>query len=258
MKAIRPAANLGPANLFAVLTIIAFLTALPIALVMEGAKAQPAWDKAIAGGQTPMALAQLIAISGLSFYMYNEVSFLALDAVDPVTHAVGNTIKVSCTPELRAGAHEQRLRRFARARLPTRLSSAAPMCAHKLCPPPVRPLARPLARRAACDPDPAQRRRLRHQDDHSQRGGLDYRDHWGLHVLDRKGKDPGQEAREGRLRVREHSCAAFYNLFLIPHTHTGHGSGRGSLKATWHAPPGHPQLQAAQGRDQSSHIHHHK
>lgn len=94
MKGIRPAANLGPANLFAVLTIIAFLTALPIALLMEGANAQAAWDKAIAGGQTPTGLAKTIAISGFSFYMYNEVSFLALDAVDPVTHAVGNTIKV--------------------------------------------------------------------------------------------------------------------------------------------------------------------
>jgi solute carrier family 35, member E1 len=31
--------------------------------------------------------------SGAFFYLYNEVAFLALDSVHPVTHAVGNTIK---------------------------------------------------------------------------------------------------------------------------------------------------------------------
>ena len=36
---------------------------------------------------------QLLALSGLSYYAYNEVAFLALGAVNPVTHAVGNTIK---------------------------------------------------------------------------------------------------------------------------------------------------------------------
>ncbi|KAJ1616272.1 triose-phosphate transporter family-domain-containing protein, partial [Pavlovales sp. CCMP2436] len=93
MKAIRPESNLGPANLFGVLTIIGFLTSLPLALWMEGGTAQAQWDRTVAAGQTPTALAKTIAISGLSFYMYNEVSMLALDAVDPVTHAVGNTIK---------------------------------------------------------------------------------------------------------------------------------------------------------------------
>jgi len=32
-------------------------------------------------------------VSGLSFYLYNEVSFYTLDSVHPITHAVGNTIK---------------------------------------------------------------------------------------------------------------------------------------------------------------------
>ena len=34
-----------------------------------------------------------ILASGLSFYLYNEVAFYTLDAVHPITHAVGNTIK---------------------------------------------------------------------------------------------------------------------------------------------------------------------
>ena len=32
-------------------------------------------------------------LSGFFFYLYNEVAFLALGRVNPVTHAVGNTLK---------------------------------------------------------------------------------------------------------------------------------------------------------------------
>jgi solute carrier family 35 protein E1 len=38
-------------------------------------------------------LAILSALSGAYYYLYNEVAFLALGRVNPVTHAVGNTIK---------------------------------------------------------------------------------------------------------------------------------------------------------------------
>ena len=31
-----------------------------------------------------------------SYYRYNEVAFLTLDSVAPVTHALGNTIKRVC------------------------------------------------------------------------------------------------------------------------------------------------------------------
>lgn len=94
LKESRPDANLGPANLFAVLTIIAFLTVLPIALVMDGPNAENRWSKAVSTGRTPAALVHIVFVSGVSFYLYNEVSFFVLDAVDPVTHAVGNTMKV--------------------------------------------------------------------------------------------------------------------------------------------------------------------
>jgi len=148
MKSIRPEANLGPANLFGVLTIIAFLTALPIALLMEGATASRAWDKAIASGAQPMQLACTIAISGLSFYLYNEVSFLALDAVDPVTHAVGNTIKVRALRNARAGGQPVGARaRVARALRATRRASRRMTCTSLTLPslpPPPPPRARHL------------------------------------------------------------------------------------------------------------------
>jgi len=48
----------------------------------------------IATGEfTKKSLATLLALGGASYYAYNEVAFLALGKVNPVTHAVGNTIK---------------------------------------------------------------------------------------------------------------------------------------------------------------------
>jgi solute carrier family 35 protein E1 len=38
-------------------------------------------------------LAKMALFSGISFYLYNEVAFMALGRVQPITHAVGNTIK---------------------------------------------------------------------------------------------------------------------------------------------------------------------
>ena len=37
--------------------------------------------------------AQVSLLAGAFYYLYNEVAFLALGRVNPVTHAVGNTIK---------------------------------------------------------------------------------------------------------------------------------------------------------------------
>jgi len=87
--------NMDAGNTFAVLTTIAFLAFLPVALVLEGPMLQSEWQKAMATGTyEDMELVVRIIASGLSFYLYNEVSFYTLDAVSsPVTHAVGNTIK---------------------------------------------------------------------------------------------------------------------------------------------------------------------
>ena len=49
---------------------------------------------AVAAGTGGLShLAILSAMSGAYYYLYNEVAFLALGRVNPVTHAVGNTIK---------------------------------------------------------------------------------------------------------------------------------------------------------------------
>jgi len=87
--------NMDAGNTFAVLTTMAFLAFMPVALVLEGPSLQAAWDAAMAKGvYSETELLGRILVSGLSFYLYNEVSFYTLAAVSsPVTHAVGNTIK---------------------------------------------------------------------------------------------------------------------------------------------------------------------
>lgn len=86
--------HMDAGNTFAVLTAFAFLAVLPVALILEGTKMQEEWQKALASGvYTQSELVLRIVTSGLSFYLYNEVSFYTLDSVHPITHAVGNTIK---------------------------------------------------------------------------------------------------------------------------------------------------------------------
>ena len=76
------------------MTIMAFAVLLPISLLVETPKAVGgAINAAVAAGTSKKDLAILSALSGAYYYLYNEVAFLALGRVNPVTHAVGNTIK---------------------------------------------------------------------------------------------------------------------------------------------------------------------
>ncbi|KAL1520032.1 hypothetical protein AB1Y20_023510 [Prymnesium parvum] len=86
--------NMDAGNTFAIVTAIAFLVTLPIALFLEGPAFKLEWDKAIKTGvYSENELMARILGSGLSFYLYNEVAMYTLDTVHPITHAVGNTIK---------------------------------------------------------------------------------------------------------------------------------------------------------------------
>ena len=80
--------------MFAVLTILGFLFVLPPSLMLEGpSKVTAAWTAALAAGYTKAQLLKLLSVSGFLYYLYNEVAFLALSEVAPVTHAVTNTVK---------------------------------------------------------------------------------------------------------------------------------------------------------------------
>ena len=86
--------NLTPANMFAILSIIGFCAIAPVTLLLEPPKAaMAAWSAALAKGYTNAQLLKLLSVSGFLYYIYNEVAFLALAEVAPVTHAVTNTVK---------------------------------------------------------------------------------------------------------------------------------------------------------------------
>jgi len=86
--------NLDAQNLYAVLTAMSTLILIPMMLAVEGTGFFPAFKAAVAGGSfTNKSLSTLLLLGGATYYLYNEVAFLALGKVNPVTHAVGNTIK---------------------------------------------------------------------------------------------------------------------------------------------------------------------
>jgi len=86
--------NLTPANMFAILSILGFISIVPVSLILEPPKAaMAAWSAALAKGYTNFQLFRLMSVSGFLYYIYNEVAFLALAEVAPVTHAVTNTVK---------------------------------------------------------------------------------------------------------------------------------------------------------------------
>merc|ERR1719203_926807 len=86
--------NMDAQNLYAVLTAMSTLILIPTALAIEGTGFFSAFKTAVDSGKfTSSALTAILALSGAAYYAYNEVAFLALGKVNPVTHAVGNTIK---------------------------------------------------------------------------------------------------------------------------------------------------------------------
>lgn len=84
--------NMNAANTYAVMTIIATILCFPVCILLEGGKIIPTIKTLIQSGLWKKVGIETI-ISGLFYYLYNEVAFLALDNVAPVTHAIGNTIK---------------------------------------------------------------------------------------------------------------------------------------------------------------------
>ncbi|GAB5037410.1 glucose-6-phosphate phosphate-translocator precursor [Nannochloropsis oceanica] len=88
--------DLTSSNMYSVLTILAALVLLPFGALVEGPGLHAAWKAAAAhpsltNGGTE--LAKYLVYSGLTFFLYNEVAFAALESLHPISHAVANTIK---------------------------------------------------------------------------------------------------------------------------------------------------------------------
>jgi solute carrier family 35 protein E1 len=81
---------LSAENFYAVLTIMSSFMLIPLMIFFEGSKINQLLIK-----PTTMEIEGIVytMISGLLFYLYNEVSFKVLNEVHPVTHALANTFK---------------------------------------------------------------------------------------------------------------------------------------------------------------------
>uniref|UniRef100_A0A7S2VSQ9 Sugar phosphate transporter domain-containing protein n=1 Tax=Zooxanthella nutricula TaxID=1333877 RepID=A0A7S2VSQ9_9DINO len=92
MKGGKTGENMEPANMYAVMTVMATMMLLPLTLLVEGPSAI-----ATGFGETYSKHGNdflvWMLLSGFFYYMYNEVAFMALDQLDPVSHAVTNTMK---------------------------------------------------------------------------------------------------------------------------------------------------------------------
>jgi solute carrier family 35 protein E1 len=84
--------NVTAANLYGAVTLVSFLLSLLPALVFELTSIPGLWSEALRSVST-MALVWRILVSGVTHYTNNEVMYLALSNVHPVTLAVGNTMK---------------------------------------------------------------------------------------------------------------------------------------------------------------------
>lgn len=88
--------EISPGNYYSVITILSLIMLIPITAVMEGGKILQLIESLKAGGPLAIKLNEGLRqsfYSGLLFYMYNELSFTVLNKVNPVTHAIANTLK---------------------------------------------------------------------------------------------------------------------------------------------------------------------
>eukprot|EP01066_Platyproteum_vivax_P008217 Platyproteum_vivax@DN3399_c0_g1_i2.p1 len=84
--------NLDSENVYGLLTIVSAIAMFPIVLLVEGRIVVPEITEALETyGTWPVFYH--IAISGLWYYAYNEMAFVALGRVGQVTHAIANTVK---------------------------------------------------------------------------------------------------------------------------------------------------------------------
>merc|ERR1712060_605981 len=79
----------GVANQFAVTEILAFLISVPVMIAVEGGK----WGEFVQLMKTSYDLQIGLLISGMSFYLYNELATMTIKATGAVTSSVANTAK---------------------------------------------------------------------------------------------------------------------------------------------------------------------
>ena len=82
--------NITPENLLGILTILSFIISLPLALIFEGNKIINVWSLRNVPAFT---ILKTSFETGLYFYLYNEAAMMVLNQINPVSHAIINTLK---------------------------------------------------------------------------------------------------------------------------------------------------------------------
>jgi solute carrier family 35 protein E1 len=75
-----------------VVTILALLFTLPFVAIFDLKDFARVYAAVMEAG-TGREVVKYSLLSGITFYLYNEASFLALSRLSPVTHSVANTLK---------------------------------------------------------------------------------------------------------------------------------------------------------------------
>ncbi|XP_042502401.1 phosphoenolpyruvate/phosphate translocator 1, chloroplastic-like [Macadamia integrifolia] len=78
-------------TLFSIITIMSFILCFPLTLFMEGVKFTPTYMQAAGLNVKEVCLRSVIA--ALCYHAYQQVSYMILQRVSPVTHSVGNCVK---------------------------------------------------------------------------------------------------------------------------------------------------------------------
>ncbi|KAK8676360.1 hypothetical protein V6N13_034410 [Hibiscus sabdariffa] len=91
---VRNEETLDNINLFSVITIISFILLVPAAILLEGVKFSPSYLQSAANqGLNIRELCIRSLLAGFCFHSYQQVSYMILQMVSPVTHSVGNCVK---------------------------------------------------------------------------------------------------------------------------------------------------------------------
>lgn len=83
--------SLDNITLFSIITIMSFFLLAPAAIFMEGVKFTPAYLQSAGLDVRQVYTRSLLA--ALCFHAYQQVSYMILQRVSPVTHSVGNCVK---------------------------------------------------------------------------------------------------------------------------------------------------------------------
>lgn len=83
--------SLDNITLFSIITVMSFFLLAPVAVFMEGVKFTPAYLQSAGLNVRQVYIRSLLA--ALCFHAYQQVSYMILERVSPVTHSVGNCVK---------------------------------------------------------------------------------------------------------------------------------------------------------------------